>query len=181
MVGAIGPSHLDRGRPRISERKWGGEMACRGDHFALSPGEAEKIQSALDYEGLMAVVEGIEEGWDRGWLQETDKAWDAIHRCLTDGTLRYGSSPLHKCILGEVNLYDGDDYIVNLVEPAEVKEVATAIRGSTSPPCVGLTSPSIPPTTAPRLPRRTSSTPGPTSRNSADSSRRRPATTGRWS
>jgi hypothetical protein len=108
-------------------------MACRGVHFALTPDEAEKVESALDDESLMAAIEEIEERWDRDWLQETDKAWDPIHRCLADGTLRYGPSPLHKCILGEISLYDGDDYIVNLLEPAEVKEVATAIRGIDEP------------------------------------------------
>ena len=35
----------------------------------------------------MAVIEEIEDRWDRDWLVETDKAWDAIHRCLTGGTL----------------------------------------------------------------------------------------------
>jgi hypothetical protein len=104
-------------------------MACRGVHFALSPDEAEKVVSADDDEELMAVVEEIEDRWDRDWLVETDKAWDAIHRCLTGGTLEYGRTSLHKCVLGEVSRHEGDDYIVNLLGPEEVKEVAAAIGG----------------------------------------------------
>src|SRR5215216_2280040 len=104
-------------------------MACRGVHFALTPDEAARIACAGDDDDLMAAIEEIEERWDRDWLVETDKAWDAIHRCLTDGTLSYGPTPRHKCILGEESLHEGDDYIVNLVEPAEVKAVAEAIRG----------------------------------------------------
>jgi hypothetical protein len=104
-------------------------MACRGVHFALTTDEMVRLESAQDDDELMAVIEEIEDRWDREWLVETDKAWDAIHRCLTDGTLSYGSSPLHRCILGEDNRHDGDDYIVNLLGPGDVKEVAVAIRG----------------------------------------------------
>lgn len=104
-------------------------MACRGVHFALTPDEAEKVASADDDEELMAAIEEIEERWDRDWLVETDKAWDAIHRCLTGGSLEHGPSPLHKCILGEACRHEGDGYIVNLLGPEEVKEVAAAIGG----------------------------------------------------
>lgn len=102
-------------------------MACRGVHFALTPDEASRLDAASDDDELMAVIEGIEGRWDRDWLQETDKAWDAIHRCLTGGTLEYGPTPLHKCVLGEASRHEGDDYIVNLLGPEEVKEVAAAI------------------------------------------------------
>ena len=59
--------------------------------------ETRRIASATDDDDLMAMIEEIEDPWDREWLVETDKAWDAIHRCLTGGTLEYGPSPLHKC------------------------------------------------------------------------------------
>jgi hypothetical protein len=86
-----------------------------------------------DDESLMTFIEGLEEGpngqgWDPEWVQETDKAWDVIHRCLTDGRLEFGDSPFHKCILGPVNLHIGDDYIVNFIDPQEVKGVAAAIK-----------------------------------------------------
>src|SRR5262249_22522599 len=50
-------------------------------------------------------------------------------RCLTDGTLSNGKTPLHKCILGFDNLlYENDDYIINYLSSEEVKEVAEAIK-----------------------------------------------------
>jgi hypothetical protein len=43
--------------------------------------------------------------------------------------LEHGSSPLHKCVLGEASRHEGDGYIVNLLGPEQVKEVAAAIGG----------------------------------------------------
>jgi hypothetical protein len=70
-----------------------------------------------------------------GWVQETDKAWDPIHRCLTDGTLEEGDTPGHLCVLGATDYFwvvrdDGQvDWIVNLLDPGEVRQAAEAIRG----------------------------------------------------
>jgi len=52
-------------------------------------------EKRLDY-----IQEKIERPWDQEPLLETDKAWDAIHRCLTDGSLEVvrSSSPLGKLI-----------------------------------------------------------------------------------
>jgi hypothetical protein len=55
-------------------------MACRGVHFALIPEEAVRIDAARDDDQLMALIEETEERWDRDWLVETDKAWDATGR-----------------------------------------------------------------------------------------------------
>jgi hypothetical protein len=110
-------------------------MACLGVHFALSAEQTARFMAIPlpNDELLMAFIEEIEEGadgegWDAEWVQETDKAWEAIHRCLTDGQLEYGDTPYHMCILGVVNLHVGDDYIVNFLDPQEVKEVAAAIK-----------------------------------------------------
>jgi hypothetical protein len=70
-----------------------------------------------------------------GWVQETDKSWDAIHRCLTDGTLEEGDTPGHLCVLGATDYFwvvldSGQvDWIVNLLDPREVRQAADAIRG----------------------------------------------------
>ena len=106
-------------------------MACRGVHFALTAEEEALLVDELhDDDELREILAGIEQRWDRQWLQETDKAWDAIHRCLTDGSLSYGKTPLHRCILGCDNLlYEGDDYIINYLPADEVREVAEAIEG----------------------------------------------------
>jgi hypothetical protein len=105
-------------------------MACRGVHFALTADDERQLLAAGgdDEAVLDLIVEDIEDRWDEEWLQETDKAWDAIHRCLTDGTLSFEStSPLHQCILGGRQMYSGDDYIVSYLTAEEVGQVAQAI------------------------------------------------------
>lgn len=105
-------------------------MPCRGVHFALSDDDRANLLGAVgDDDALLYVIqEEIEEQWDRDWLCETDKAWDAIHRCLTDGTLADDdATPLHWCVLNGTQLYGGDDYIVSLVEPNRVPAVAGAV------------------------------------------------------
>ncbi len=105
-------------------------MGCRGVHFALTAEQASRLMDTpvSNNETLMAFVEDVEEAWDKEWLQETDKSWDAIHRCLTDGKLEFGETPWHKCILGSDNQYEGEDYIINFLSPEEVKEVAAVMK-----------------------------------------------------
>jgi hypothetical protein len=104
-------------------------MGCRGVHFALEQKEVEKLLSASSSGDVVDYLEEeIEEAWDEEWLVETDKAWDAIHRCLTDGSLKCrGRSILEKCILGGVQLHRGDDYIISFLKPEEVQQVAAAV------------------------------------------------------
>ena len=104
-------------------------MPGRGVHFALSQDQESSLLSAKGDEEVMAIVEEIEEAWDERSLQETDKAWDAIHRCLSDGTLDFhgGSYPLNKCILGGRQLYEGDDYLVAFITRDEVRDIAAAL------------------------------------------------------
>lgn len=64
-------------------------MSCLGVHFAINGEIADKLSRAKSDEELVEIVqEKIEEKWDESHLYETDKAWDAIHRCLSDGSLR---------------------------------------------------------------------------------------------
>jgi hypothetical protein len=102
-------------------------MACRGVYFAITEADAERLLTAPnDDEVLQIVQDEIEERWDQDWLYETDKAWDAIHRCLTDGTLDLdaGSYPLKLAVLGGCQLHGGDGYIISLAKPGEVRDVA---------------------------------------------------------
>lgn len=105
-------------------------MATLGVHFALTAEEEARLVDTPDVneEHFIAVLNEIEGRWAREWLVETDQAWDAIHRCLTDGTLNYGHEPLDRCVLGTGNIYEGDDYIINFLEVEEVQEVAEAIK-----------------------------------------------------
>jgi hypothetical protein len=104
-------------------------MACRGVFFALTEEQSTRLSSALDDDELMGIIEEIEEEWDEDNLAECDKAWDAMHRCLSDGTLdgNAGSYPLNRCVLGGKSLHEGNDYIVCLVSPPEVRDVAAAL------------------------------------------------------
>ena len=105
-------------------------MACRGVHFAIAEDQANALLEAEGDEQVMEIVEQIEETWDADNLAASDKAWDAMHRCLTDGQLVDGGGvyPFNHCVLGPRQLYKGDGYIVSLVLPNEVRDVADALR-----------------------------------------------------
>src|SRR5262245_61904140 len=91
-------------------------MGCLGVHLAVERREACKLRSlSSDAARLAFVQEELEDLYfarQRQWLAETDKAWDAIHRALTDGELGWdnGTYPLNHVILGGERLYNGDDY-----------------------------------------------------------------------
>lgn len=108
-------------------------MGALGVHFALSDEESRRLLAAEDRDAVLAVVEEVEERWDEGWLVQSDKAWDAMHRCLSNGTLYYdeGEYPLNRTVLGGKHLTDGDDYVVSYVAPNEVKDVAAALAPMT--------------------------------------------------
>ena len=101
-----------------------------GVHFALTSEQERRLRTAAgDDEAVMEVIEAIEEAWDRDHLVETDKAWDAIHRALTDGSLEFanGTYPLSHVILGGQDMHEGDDYIAVLKSANQVREIAAAV------------------------------------------------------
>ncbi len=124
-------AHRQADRPDLPEVS----MACRGVFFAITEEQAATLQAAPDDDALLSVVEEIEEAWDRDNLAECDKAWDAMHRLLTDGALQFGNGPepFCHCVLGPLQLHEGDDYIVSLVPPDKVKEVAAALAAIDKP------------------------------------------------
>jgi hypothetical protein len=105
-------------------------MAGRGVHFAVNKARAKALLSAKSNRKLMAFIDAIEEAWEKPFVAESDKAWDAIHRCLTDGSLLYvsGKYPLNHCICGGRQLYRGAGCTVSFVSSAEVRDVATALK-----------------------------------------------------
>jgi hypothetical protein len=108
-------------------------MACLGVHFALTEAQSKKLLSVVSDKSdddVLAVVEEIEESWDEEFAQETDKAWDAIHRCFSDGTLdlEAGEYPLKMCIFGGRQLCFSGEYYVVYSTPDEVKDVARALK-----------------------------------------------------
>jgi hypothetical protein len=106
-------------------------MACRGVHFAISEEQAQRLLAAKDDEALVGIVQDeIEAEWELAY--ETDKAWDALHRCLSNGTLNSeGEPPLSRVFFGGRTLNENDDYFVVLTTPAEVTEIAKALGNVT--------------------------------------------------
>ena len=108
-------------------------IACvLGVHFAITP-EQERSLLAADDNGdsdtVGELLEEIEESCDDDELKvDSDKAWDAIHRCLTDGTLdpEGGRYPLSHAVLGGRHLHD--EYYVVYITAAEARDVADALQ-----------------------------------------------------
>ena len=104
-------------------------MGCRGVHFAIDAATVTQLLEAEDDDAVASIIEEIEETCDPSFDFETDKAWDALHRCLSDGTLdpTSGSFPLSHVVLGGMQLYEGEDYVVALIRAEQVPEVAAAL------------------------------------------------------
>jgi len=116
-------------------------MACLGVHHAVTADVADRLVRDWPADSFEKRIrlEDLERQFNallaEGWLEMTDKAWDGIHRSLTDGKLELGSTPRHLCILGATERFwirreDGQlEYIINLLDPSDVHRVADAIRG----------------------------------------------------
>jgi len=101
-----------------------------GVHFALSTqDEARLLAAAGDDDAVIGIVEQIEEGSAPGPHCDSDKAWDALHRCLTDGKLEYanGTYPLRAAVLGGRQLVEDAEYTVSYVSADQVRDVAEAL------------------------------------------------------
>jgi uncharacterized protein DUF1877 len=101
-----------------------------GVHFALPVAREQALLAAVDDgDAVGEFLEELEESWDDPTMQcDTDKAWDAIHRCLTDGTLHPegGGYPLSHAVLGGRHLHE--EYYVVYLTAREVQDVAEALR-----------------------------------------------------
>lgn len=112
-------------------------MSCLGVHFSLDEQTVNKLRSyKRESARLNYLQEKIEEEYFDiypNWVYESDKAWDAIHRTLTDGNLAWenGNYPTNHIILGGELLYTKPDYIMSLKTPTQVEDVAQAINGIT--------------------------------------------------
>ncbi len=111
-------------------------MSCLGVHIALAEEQRNRLESLesdelrIDY-----IIEELYEDWDEEHFFETEKAWDAIHRCLTgqkpntkESDPNAGTYPLKLCILGGRQiLNDETNWIFRLIENKEVRDVAAAL------------------------------------------------------
>lgn len=108
-------------------------MGCLGVHFALTDKEVAKLRSLEDEDERIWYVQSVLEPEyfkSKEWLAQNDKAWDAMHRTLTDGRLAWESDPfpLSHVILGGELLYTESDYIMSLKSPEEVAAVAESLK-----------------------------------------------------
>jgi hypothetical protein len=113
-------------------------MACRGSHVAITAEQRKELEALPNAEDRYFYVEELSDVVGEGFWQDLDKAWDAIHRCLTKAPpnsefldSHAGEYPLKLCILGGKELGDDTDYIVHLIEPDELADVAAALQGIT--------------------------------------------------
>jgi hypothetical protein len=108
-------------------------MSCRGIYFALTKDQAASLlRLQNDQDRLAYIQEEMEGVWEEEWLLEVDKAWDAIHRCLTDGSLKCrGRDVLELFVLGGQQLHSGSAYIISYVTPEQVSSVAIAANDIT--------------------------------------------------
>ena len=80
-------------------------MSCLGVLFSLDKKTVDRLKSFSDDEERLDFLQGdIEEIYfdqNPEWVCELDKAWDAIHRTLTDGKLEWtnGTYPLNTAVL----------------------------------------------------------------------------------
>jgi hypothetical protein len=112
-------------------------MGCLGVHFALTKEEVDKLRAREnDSERLGYFQEEVEDAYfsdHEDLMAQSDKAWDAMHRCLSNGDLTYetGSEPLRFVVMGGEPLYFKDDYIMSLKTPDQVRAVAQALPAIT--------------------------------------------------
>lgn len=112
-------------------------MSCLGVHFAITSGEAAELLAMDDEdERLEHLQEVLEETYFEKFpdlVAESDKAWDAMHRTLTDGELTWegGAYPLNHAVLAGELLYTDSDYIMSLKSPSQVRDIAPALAGVT--------------------------------------------------
>jgi hypothetical protein len=105
-------------------------VGCRGVFFALTESQDAALAATRGDVEVRAFIEEVEEAWDEEWLCEVDKAWDAMHRCLGDGTLalgRPGGGPLERAVLGGGQHHEGVEYVVAHVLAPDVVAVAEAL------------------------------------------------------
>ncbi len=106
------------------------EVFGLGFHLALSKDQEKELLSLKDVEDLLDFIQEQTEDEDEEWYIFCDTAWDAIHRCLTDGRLSRdnGDYPLNTCIMGGKKLSQDDNVIVTFLDANNVEDLAKAFN-----------------------------------------------------
>lgn len=117
-------------------------MSCLGVLFAVDEKIVEHIRSLPMAQRPEYISDELEEEYFEDYPERTaelDKAWDAIHRSLTDGTLSFDCEgyTLGGVVLGgELLYYDGeeyDDYIITAKSPEQVAKIWSELEKLTKP------------------------------------------------
>jgi hypothetical protein len=98
--------------------------------ISLDEKNQDKLSDAQsDVDVVNALLE-IEEQANDSDQFSLDKAWNIIHRSLTDGLLEYdnGEYPLNMCIMDGFQLHEGDETIISVVPQKKVSDVADALQ-----------------------------------------------------
>lgn len=106
-------------------------MACRGYFLALDQSCVARLMAEDGDDARIIEVIRELDMTDAPDECGVDKAWDGIHRCLTEGRLggEDGNYPLNAVVLGGLPLHQGEDYVVSYNTADEVREVAAALTG----------------------------------------------------
>jgi hypothetical protein len=110
-------------------------MSCLGSHTVLTAEQRAQLEALPTGEDRYFYVMELHEELDDAFHQPTEKAWDAIHRCVTQlppGEMldsEAGSYPLNLTILGGRTLSDDPNFIVQLIEPHQLQDLAQALAG----------------------------------------------------
>lgn len=105
----------------------------QGAHIILTRDDARKIFAASDDESIRKIVIELRTSKrhrEAKLVLETGTAWDAIHRCLTEGTLdpTSGEFPRNQAILGGRRIHQGAGFEAILVRPDIVPFIAEALH-----------------------------------------------------
>jgi hypothetical protein len=105
----------------------------RGYHIALGRDHAKRLFGLKEDQAILQFLEELKASPQMkksGRLLETGTAWDAIHRCLTEGELdpAAGDFPLSHAVLGGKQLHQGTDYAAVLIRPDTTRFIADALE-----------------------------------------------------
>ena len=106
-------------------------MGCLGVSFGLNKDEIELFRSLkTDEDRRYAGLETLQDAlYDTDHAYDSEKAWSGIHVCLTNGLFkkRFPDAPLDSEVYGGEKLYFGDNYIMSLCGPEEIKLLARVL------------------------------------------------------
>ena len=111
-------------------------MSCLSLLVALTPEQRTELEALPDGEDRYFYVDSLMETNDKEFWQELDKSWDALHRCLVKGTpgsekldTEWGTYPLNLAIIGGKEMSNDPRFLVMIVEPEQLGDLATALKG----------------------------------------------------